>query len=116
MIYIANYATAGDFEAEQDDPSTRGVSLQEGLDMMASPQLASVAIKMTSEWVDQLKADLFDEVMESMDTSEETKWVSTGWNEVDSKDGRRSNQVWDLMDGEELLAKLVVQRVPVSEI
>lgn len=116
MIYVANYETAASFDAEQDDPSMRGVSLQEGLDMMASPQLASVAMKMTSEWVDQLKADLFDEVMECMDTSEETKWVTKGWNEVDGTDGRRSNQVWDLMDGEELLAKLVVQRVPVSEI
>lgn len=109
MIYIASHATLGELEAEQDDPSF-------DLESMASPQLVSVAMKMTSDWVDLMKASLFDEVMSDGEYDEELTWKTAGWNEVDGRDGRRSNQVWDLMDGEEIVGKLVIQRVPVSEI
>lgn len=109
MIYIASHATIGELEAEQDDPSF-------DLESMASPQLVGVAMKMTSDWVDLMKASLFDEVMSEGEYGGELHWVTTGWNEVDGRDGRRSNQVWDLMDGDEEVGKLVIQRVPVSEV
>ena len=110
MIYVASHATLGEFEAEQDDPSA-------DLESMASPQLVGVAVKMTSDWVDLMKASLFDEVMSELEGLEsELVWETTGWNEVDGRDGRRSNQVWDLKDGSLVVGKLVIQRVPVSEV
>lgn len=110
MIYIASHATLAEFEAELDDPSV-------DLESMASPQLVGVAMKMTSDWVDLMKASLFDEVMDGLEGLEsELTWKTTGWNEVNGADGRRSNQIWDLMDGELVVGKLVIQRVPVSEV
>lgn len=110
MIYIASHATLGEFEAEQDDPSA-------DLEAMASPSLVSVAVKMTSDWVDLMKASLFEEVMAELEGLEsELTWKTAGWNEVDGQDGRRSNQIWDLMDGGLVVGKLVIQRVPVSEV
>lgn len=110
MIYVASHATLGELEAEQDDPSF-------DLESMASPQLVGVAIKMTSEWVDLMKASLMDELAYELEGGElEPTWHTTGWNEVDGRDGRRSNQVWDLKLGDEVIGKLVIQRVPVSEV
>ena len=110
MIYVANYVTLGAFEAEQDDPSM-------DFESMAFPHLVGVASKMTSDWVDLMKAELFDEVMSELEGLEgELSWKTTGWNEVDGRYGRRSNQIWDLMDNKLIVGKLVIQRVPVSEV
>lgn len=111
MIYVASHATLAELEAEQDDPSA-------DLESMASPQLVGVAIKMTSDWVDLMKASLFEEVMDGLEGLEsELTWKTSGWNQTwDLMGGRRSNQTWDLMDGELVVGKLVIQRVQVSEV
>jgi hypothetical protein len=112
----------GEFEVERDFPCP-------DLECMASPSLVGVASEMTSDWIDAMTTSLFKEALseladgcdQSVVSSVERRltWKTTGWNEVDevdARDGCRSNQVWDLMDGEVVVGKLVVQRVPISEV
>lgn len=120
MIYVAKYATTGEFEAEQDDPSSRGVSLEEGLDMMASPQLSRLSSRMSAEWVQKCKDEVEEDLRDALDDQSgppmPLEWKTAGWQEVSPVNGRRSHQVWDVYSEElGLVAKMVIQRVPCDE-
>lgn len=109
MIYVAQYTTFASFEAEVDDHDV-------DFEGMASPQLSRLSTRMSGDWVQKCKQEVENEVAEEYeDPHMGLTWKTTGWKEVSPVNGARSHQVFDLYDDEDIVGKLVIQRVPCDE-
>lgn len=110
MIYVAQFSTVASVEAEQDDPTI-------DLEMMASPQLSRVSTRMSAEWVQRCKDEVEEDVRYGLEDDEasglELSWDTKGW--VEAEAPYRSHQEFYLLDGGEVVAMLVIQRVPCDE-
>lgn len=100
-MFIANYTTIGQVEAEQDDPSN-------DMETLASPQFASIAVELTDGWVAGLRETVLCELAD-----EDIDPTHGSWDRVEHSKPREGRENWThrfVQDGQ-TVAMLVIQRV-----
>lgn len=108
-VYVANYRTIGDMEAEQDDPSIRDMSLEH----FAAPEVSNISLVLSVSWIDSMCKEIEKEVLVELENEPQ----NFEWNEVHDvpAEPRLENWVFTLTtDGQEV-AKLVIQKCRVDE-
>lgn len=114
-VYIAQSCDIHTFEAERDDPSSSE------FEHMASPQVQLVWVldsfdpdsQRVKEYLEAVRLDMID-ICDGDEGDEEVKTAE--WKLVQHKDEPpyREFWQWSLLDGDELLAMVVVQKVEVT--
>lgn len=98
-VYIANFASIEDVDAERDDPSW-------DLELMASPQFFSMSLNHTRDWVDGVK-DAAEEEWEYFGSENGTiEWDDGEW--VTPPQGRRNRTLTASLDGV-VIGKVIIQ-------
>lgn len=106
-IFIANYATDSDLEAENHMSS-----LGTGLEAMASPQFYSMSLTEDGDWLDELKAKAYEDAMADDNEVTETRWVICDW--IIPEEGRPNKTLLlQHVDGY-IFAQIVIQQIEVN--
>lgn len=75
-LFVANYSTQADLDCEIDDPTIREINLAD----FAAPQVASISLTGSDEWIATLKEAAGNEVREGWDGEDiQLEWLDTGW-------------------------------------
>ena len=107
-VYVAQFCSAATYEAEMDDPSM-------DWDSMASPQLASISLTLSDEWVAKVKADAeedFHSVYDEIDENEKRPvlvWTLHEHRPVQENGRVEFWEHWAKDEDDELQIVLVVQ-------
>lgn len=110
-LFIANYSTQADLDCERDDSSIHEINLAD----FAAPQVASISLTGSDEWIEDLKEAAGNEVREAWeDDCPELVWGDTGWLEPTHPQGRKFRCLagkWLGGDDDEVVVSIVIQQV-----
>ena len=108
-IYISNYRTMTDHEAEMGDPPARDMGLAD----FSAPDFCKIG----TNWrvvLDETKAELLDSIKEGYEDDpnwqEGVGWSEHGW----QQDCNRPHKIMDLMDNDGVLATIIIQELEVK--
>lgn len=99
-MFIANFATIGMVDAERDDPTF-------SLEILACPQIASIAVALTDGWVEGLRESALCDLDEEGIDPNEGEWT------VEHRAPQQGRENWThrFVQGTETVAMVVIQRV-----